>query len=393
MPGWELLGEEEKQAVDDIFDKSNGILYRYAFDERRNKIFRVDEFERLIAEKVGSKYALMVCNGTAALKLCLIALGVKAGDEIITQSHTFIATVEAILELGAKPIITEVDNTLNMDPLDLRRKITSKTKAIIPVHMFGSSARMDEIMEIAREHHIKVLEDSAQALGASYQGKNLGTIGDMGIYSLDIGKIITTGEGGVLVTNDEKLYLKAREYADHGHEYNPTLPRGKDTRSTWGFNYKVSELQGAIGIAQLKKINTILQQQKENKKKIKEGIKNIPSLTFREHADEKGEAGDTLIFFLENREKAEKFAKLLAEKSIGTKCLPDAIDWHFAGTWTQIFHHYEEYKQKNLEEVWVKSSNNLRRAIAIPVLVKMDQERINMIINSIQEIMKKIEYN
>ncbi len=208
MPGFELIGKEEQLAVNDVFNKG-GVLYRYGLNERRQNIFRVDDFEKAIAKKVGTRYAHCVCNGTAALKIGLFALGVKPGDEVITQSFTFIATVEAILELGAKPIIVEINKTLNMDPVDLCHKITTKTKAIVPVHMAGVPAQMAEILKISREYKIPVFEDSAQAFGATYQGKYLGTLGAAGIYSFDIGKVITTGEGGALITNSRKIYQKA----------------------------------------------------------------------------------------------------------------------------------------------------------------------------------------
>jgi len=380
MPGFELIGKEEKGAVDQVFDKG-GVLYRYGFDEKRQRIFRVDEFERKIAEKVGTKYCLCVCNGTAALKLALSALGVKAGDEVITQSFTFIATPEAILELGAKPVITEVDKTLNMDLEDLERKITDKTKVIIPVHMAGVPVKMDRIKEIAEKHNIPILEDSAQVLGGTYKGKYLGTIGDAGIYSLDFGKVITTGEGGVLVTNNKDIYLKAREYSDHGHEQNPNFPRGEDTRTHWGFNYKMTELQGAIGLAQLKKLDYILEKQREHKKQIKQGMKDIKSIEFREIPDLEGDAGDTLIFFCETKEIANKVAKALKDRGLGTKNLPDAINWHFAGTWSHIFPEID---------IWPNTENLLTRAVAIPIMVKMDKEQIDKIIKKIHEILEKI---
>lgn len=380
MPGFELIGQEEKEACEEVFDKG-GVLYRYGLDERRQHIFRVDKFEKEIAKKVGAQYCHCVCNGTAALKIALFGLGVKPGDEVITQGFTFIATVEAILELGAKPVITEIDKTLNMDPIDLEKKITNKTKVIIPVHMAGVAAKMDEVMEIAKEYNIAVLEDSAQALGATYKGKYLGTIGDAGIYSFDIGKVITTGEGGALVTDNKEIYLKAREYSDHGHEQNPNVSRGEDTRRFWGFNYKMVELQGAVGLSQLKKLDYILEKQRGSKKKIKEGIKDIKNIEFREIPDSEGDAGDTLIFFVENREKAGKFANLLVEKGLGTKNLPDAINWHFAGTWTHIFPDCS---------LWPKSENLLRRAIAIPIMVKMGDNQINKLIKAIHEISEKI---
>ena len=385
MPGFELIGKEERDAVNEVFDKG-GVLYRYGLDEKRQYIYRVDDFEKEIAKKIGAQYCHCVCNGTAALKIALFALGVKHGDEVITQSFTFVATVEAILELGAKPVITEIDKSLNMDPVDLEKKITDKTKVIIPVHMAGVSAKMDEIMEIAKKHNLTVLEDSAQAFGGSYKGKYLGIIGEAGIYSLDIGKVITTGEGGVLVTDNEEIYLRAREYSDHGHEQNPNIPRGEDTRSYGGFNYKMTELQGAVGLAQLKKLDYILGKQREHKKQIKDGLKDIKNIEFRELPDTEGDAGDTLIFFVETKEKASKFAKFLSQKGLGTKNLPDAINWHFAGTWDHIFSQYDEYKGKDLNNVWGKSNNLLRRAIAIPIFVKMDDNQKNKIINTICEV-------
>ncbi|MBF0385929.1 MAG: DegT/DnrJ/EryC1/StrS family aminotransferase, partial [Candidatus Omnitrophica bacterium] len=342
--------------------------------------------EKKIAEKVGVKHALFVCNGTAALKLGLVGLGIKAGDEVVMPSFTFIATIEAILELGATPVIAEVDKSLNMDPKDLEKKISKKTMAIIPVHMAGVPARMEEILAIAKKKNLPVLEDSAQAFGATYKGKYLGTLGNAGIYSTDIGKIITTGEGGLLVTNEEKIYLMAREYSDHGHEQNPKFPRGEDTRTIWGFNYKVTEMQGAVGLAQLKKLDFILEAQRKNKKRIKDALKGIKKIEFRELPDDKGDAADTLIFFVESKEKALKLAAALKAKGLGTKNLPDAINWHYAGTWDHIFKGYK----KNLEEVWSQSTGFLRRSIALPIMVNMSEDRINEVIVKVNESIKEV---
>ena len=384
-----MIGEEEKQAVLDIFDKG-GVLYRYGLDAKRQHIFRVDTFERKIAEKVGTKHALCVSSGTAALKLALIGLGIKPGDEVITQSFTFIATVEAILEVGAIPVIAEVDKSLNMDPRDLERKISEKTRCIIPVAMAGVPPRMDTILAVSARHNIPIVEDSAQALGATYKGRPVGTIGKAGIYSLDIGKIITAGEGGVVVTNDTNIFLRAREYSDHGHQQNPNFPRGEDTRVMWGFNYKMTELQGAVALAQLKKMDVILEKQRSNKKQIKKGIRGAYGIEFRDIPDEGGDAGDTLVFFLESKEKALLFASKLRESGFGTKNLPDAISWHFAGTWTHIFSQYPEYKDKNLEEVWSQSSDYLRRAVALPIMINMTEEQIELLVRTICIIAKEV---
>lgn len=390
MPGWELVGKEEQDAINDVFEKSKGVIYRYGFDELRNNIFRANNFEKEISEKLNVKHSLFLSSGTAALKTALVALGIKPGDEVITQSFTFVATVEAILDIGAIPIITEIDKSLNMDPIDLEKKISNKTKAIIPVHMLGCPAKMDEIMNIAKKYNLPVLEDAAQVLGGEYKGRKLGTIGDIGIYSLDIGKAITTGEGGLVVTNSDELYKKSHEYSDHGHECNPNYPRGKDTRTTWGFNYKVTELQAAMGLAQLKKLDYILQKQREHKQIIKQAISQIPNIEFREIPDREGDSGDTLVFFLNNKEKAKNFAELLKERGIGTKNLPDAIDWHYAGTWNHIFKDFPEYRNKNLEEYWSQSTDIIRRAISIPIFVNMSDEKIKYIIDSLNKIARKI---
>ncbi len=389
MPGFELIGKEEQDAVIEVFNKG-GVLYRYGFDEKRQHIYRVDDFEKAFADKFGVKYTLGLSSGTAALHTALKALDVKPGDEVITQSHTFIATVEAIIEVGAKPVITEINETLNMDPEDLKKKITEKTKVIIPVHMSGVAAQMEEILAIAKEHNVSVLEDNAQSCGGEYNGKKLGVMGDVGIFSLDFGKVLTTGEGGMVITDNESIFKRTREYSDHGHELNPNFPRGEDTRSRSGFNYKMMELQGAIGLVQLKKLDYIIERQRANKAKITEAIKGNPEIRLRELPNPEGEIGDTLTFFLANREKAKKFVKMWTEKGFVTKNLPDAINWHFAGTWDHIFSQYDEYKGKDLTEVWQQSNEILRRAVAFAIWVNMDDAEINKIIKAIHEISDKL---
>jgi 8-amino-3,8-dideoxy-alpha-D-manno-octulosonate transaminase len=387
MPGYELIGEEEEHAVSRIFG-AGGVFSRYGLDSRRQYINRVDLFEEAIRSRFNVKYALCVNSGTAALKLALIAAGVKPGDEVITQSYTFIATVEAILELGAIPVIVNVNSTLNMDILELESKITGKTKAIVPVHMNGVACQMDGILQIAESYDIPVIEDSCQAMGGMYKDKHLGTIGLAGAYSMDIGKIITTGEGGILVTNDEEVYKIAREYADHGHEQNSTRTRGQDTARMAGFNYKVTEFIGAIGLAQLKKIDYILKTQRENKRKLKSLIISNKNLLFRDIEDEHGDTGDSLIFFVKSEQLANEYAKILAAQGVGTKNLPDALNWHFAAYWPHIFNKYDLYVGKRLDYIWGLSATYLLRAVAIPIMVNMTDERIEFIGNTINEMSK-----
>jgi len=387
MPGYELIGEEERAAVNEVFD-DGGVLFRHGFDSMRNGRYRVVEFEKAFAEKIGVAHAQAVTSGTSALKVGLMALGVGPGDEVITQCHTFVATVEAILDCGATPIVTEVNWTLNMDPVDLESKITDKTKVILPVHMLGGQAPMGEIMQIAKKHGISVLEDTAQALGGSYKGKYLGAIGDVGTFSFDHGKVLTTGEGGMVVMNDEALYLAARHFHDHGHEDNPAFPRGEDSRTRSGFNYRMMELQGALGVVQLKKLDYALQCQRSAKAKITAALREWPVIRLREFPDPEGETGDTLVFFLENPETARFVATELKKQGVGFKNLPDALNWHFAGTWEHIFPNISQYKGKSVAELWEKSDNILRSAIAIPIFVKMDDEKIAGLIDKITGVLR-----
>lgn len=387
MPGYELFGEEEKNAAVQLFDINGGVLFAHGFDNLRKGIYKVREFEKSISARVGCSYCQVVSSGSAALLVAIKALGVRKGDEVITQSFTFVATVEAIIEAGGVPVITEVDSSLNMDPIDLEKKITDKTKLIIPVHMAGAPADMRNIMKIANKHNIPVLEDSAQCFGGSFQGKPTGTIGNAGIYSFDFAKNITTGEGGAIVTNKSEIFFESRALHDHGHEYNSNYPRGKDTRSSPGFNYRMTEIQAAIGLAQIKKLDTIINMQCRNKKLIKESLSDL-GLNFRTIHDLDGDIGDTLIFFLPAKDIAEKFALKLYENGLGTKNLPDALQWHFAGTWDHLFGDFPELQ--NCSRLWPVSKDLLERAIALPINVNMSESNIKQVVKTIRTISAKL---
>ncbi len=379
MGGAELIGKEEKEAVAEVIER--GVLFRYGFNEKRKNIFRVLEFEKEFCQYMGCQYALGVSSGSAALRVALAALGLKRGDEVITQSFTFVATIEAILESGGIPILTEVDKSLNMDPQDLEAKITEKTKVIIPVHMLGVPARLDEIMAIAKKRNIPVLEDSCQACGSSYKGEKTGTIGVMGAFSFDYVKTLTTGEGGMVVTDDKRLYDLACYYHDHGHEHNPELPRGEDSHSITGFNYRMNELQGAIGKVQLSRLNFVLSEQRRNKARIKKAIADLPGIEFRDQPDPEGDGGDTLAFFLPDEKAATRFNAILAKEKIDTKILPSAMNWHFVGHWNHIIQYCPPYRL----DAWPKSEALLKRAIALPISVKMNDEQINKVIEGIRK--------
>jgi 8-amino-3,8-dideoxy-alpha-D-manno-octulosonate transaminase len=391
MGGSELIGKEEKEAIIDVIDRG-GVFFRYGFDENRKNIFKVAEFEKRFAEYTKARYALAVSSGSAALRVALSALGIGRGDEVITQSFTFVATIEAILESGATPIIAEVDDSLNLDPRDFEAKITKNTRAVIPVHMLGVPARMDEIIKIAKDREIMVLEDSCQACGSSYKGKKTGTVGDMGCFSFDYVKTITTGEGGMVVTGREELYLRASYYHDHGHEHNSEVPRGEDSKSITGFNYRMGEIQGAIGVAQLKRLDYVLSRQRKNKNKIKGAIRHFDMLKFRDLPDEEGDGGDSLIFFLPEKEAVKRFEASLLKEGIGTKILPSASGWHYIGNWDHIINRLnrEKGRKEYRKDMWPLSEDLIRRAIAIPISVNMEDEQLNKIISGIEKAVKEV---
>ncbi|MBI4895184.1 MAG: DegT/DnrJ/EryC1/StrS family aminotransferase [Candidatus Aenigmarchaeota archaeon] len=386
MPGFELIGDEERKEINSIFD-NKGILYRYGFDKLRGNSWKVKEFETNFSNKLSVKYSHAVTSGTAALHTALMAMGIKPGDEVITSSYTFVATAEAIIACGAKPVFTDIDFSINMDPNDIENRITKKTKIIVPVHMHGSAADMKKITEIAKKHSILVLEDSCQALGAKYRGKMLGTIADMGVFSFDYGKVLTTGEGGMVVSDKKEFADKADWFADHGHEHNTKFSRADDTRSIAGFNYRMCELQGAIGVAQLKKLDVIVNKQRENKKRLKKELDKISGIEYRKHNDTE-EAGDSLIFFVKDSKIAKDVVKELLKVGIETKNLPSAFKWHFAGTWDHMLPKISE-DYKNPEKLWTRSQEILNRALAIGISLNMTDEHINKISNAISTGLKE----
>lgn len=370
MPGFEVFGEEEKQQVLDVFD--TGILFRYEFTDERNDVYKVREFEQAFADYTGAVSAQAVTSGTAALKVALAALGVGAGDEVITQGFTFVATWEAIFDIGAIPVFTEVNETLNMDPADLEKKITEKTKAIIPVHMLGAQAQIKEIQVIADRHNIPVLEDTAQAAGARIEGRHLGTFGAIGTFSFDSVKTMTTGEGGMCITSDQELWRNMSEYHDHGHDHavNPG-GRGGEGRRFIGFNYRMMELQGAIGLAQLAKLDDMIAAQKKTKQQLKEAVAKISGVSFRHLVDEDGDSATFLAFMLPDKERAAAINKMLKEHNAGAINFGEN-SWHFYPSWEHML------AGKTLAHSgWPFSAHGKRRVIYDPEALPISAALMN----------------
>ena len=265
-------------------------------------------------------------------------------------------------------MIVDIDDTYNMDPAAVEQAITPKTKLIIPVHMLGNPSDMDRIQAIARKHGIPVLEDACEALGATYRGKQVGTLAEAGVYSLDFAKTITTGEGGMIVTNNPTIHKFCREYHDHGHESNPSVPRGRDTRTIPGLNFRMTEMQ-AVGLAQVQKLDQIVAINRRNKGALKQVLRRSGKIQFRRITDEAGDLADTLIFSFENKARCEVFLKEYIAAGFITKNVPDAIDWHFAGTWNHMFQSVPAYRD-TWRTAWSRSAALLDRSVAVPIFVK-----------------------
>ncbi len=369
MPGYEVIGNLEKKYLNEIFTKSGGVLFRHGFEKLRKNIFRVKKFEKGFGKHFNSKYSHSTTSGTAALRIALASLGIGKGDEVITQCFTFVATVEAIIESGATPVCTEIDKSLNMCPKDLIKKINSKTKAIIVVHMLGVAADLEKIKKICNKKNIFIIEDTAWGIGAKIRKNYLGTIGDVGTFSFDHAKTLTTGEGGMIVYKRKKMYNKGLAWHDHGHENNPKFPRYEDTRKSSGFNFRMSELQAAVGLAQLKKFNKIFQTHQKNKKKISNAIKKIDYLELREKPKNSTDASEALVIIFKNSKLAKFYSKKLKMNGINTKILPEALTWHFAKYWS----HMRELKKRQ-KLTFNTSHNILKRCVSLPIMYKMEKQ-------------------
>jgi 8-amino-3,8-dideoxy-alpha-D-manno-octulosonate transaminase len=360
MPGFEVINKEEKKAVAKIFDEG-GVLFAHGFENLRKK-FHIREFEKNFSRSMGCKHSLAVTSGTAAIKIGLKALGVKAGDEVITQSFNFIATIEAILDIGAKPIMININKNLNMDLNELKKNITKKTKVILPVPMLGNPCEMNEIIKISKKYNLKILEDNCEAIGGKYKNKNLGTLGDIGVFSFDFGKTITTGEGGMIITNNKRYYDYCNEYHDHGHQNLKKFSRGNDKAKMPGFNYRMTEMQGAIGKVQLKKLNKILVENKKRYVALKEKISKSYDLRIPPKMSQ--ESYDVLIIKnVKSNTLKKKILKILIDGNFGTKNLPGAIRWHCSYYWKHAIGLNESRKN-------VKTKVFLENSIAIPIWLK-----------------------
>jgi 8-amino-3,8-dideoxy-alpha-D-manno-octulosonate transaminase len=330
MPGFEWIGSEERAEVEQVLQ--SGVFMRYGFDGARNGRWPSRELEAALQQRLSVKCAHVCASGTAAVFSALAACGVGAGDEVIVPPFTFVADIEAVLWLGAIPVFAEIDETLCLDPKSVEQKMTAKTKAVLVVHMCGAMARIDQLTALCRRRGVLLIEDTAQAVGATFHGKALGTFGKAGCYSFDYVKTITCGEGGAVVTDDPALYECVQAFTDHGHDHKGK-DRGADLHPLIGLNFRISELHAAVGLAQLRKLDGILETQRRHKRFLKDGLENVPGVTFRDLPDPDGDSATFLSFLLPSEDQARSRTRDLAAAGVDGCFYWYDNNWHYPRRW------------------------------------------------------------
>lgn len=336
---WDFGGDRKERIRELIFgdkDLRGPHLFRYY----NPKPSRVAAAEAAMAEFIGVKHCLAVNSCTSALVASYRALGVGSGDEVIVPGYTFFATAATVAACNAIPVIVDIDDTLCMDPEAVEKAITPRTKAIVPVHMRGAAAQMDALMEVANRHGLPVVEDAAQAGGGSFRGQMLGSIGTMGCFSFDYYKVIVSGEGGFITTNDEWLHTRAQSWHDCAACWRPDrfARERREGELFCGENYRMSELEGAVALAQIRKAPEMLEGYRRAKSRIKGAIEPFPGLSFRRLTDESGDTGICLVMFLPNADVTKRALEALKAEGIAAGGVYDSKvrDWHVYTFWEHI---------------------------------------------------------
>ncbi|HSN91873.1 MAG TPA: aminotransferase class I/II-fold pyridoxal phosphate-dependent enzyme [Anaeromyxobacteraceae bacterium] len=332
MPGYELWGEDERREVEEVLE--TGILMRYGFDGPRRGRWKAKELEAELCRATGARHAQVVSSGTAALSTALAALGVGAGDEVVMPTFTFVASFEAVLSVGAVPVLADVDDTLTLSPQAARAAVTARTKVLMPVHMCGAMADLDALGALAREKGLALLEDACQAFGGTWRGKALGTVGKAGCYSFDFVKTVTCGEGGAVVTDDEETWRRCDQFSDHGHDH-LGADRGADLHPVLGTNYRISELHAAVGLAQVRRLQEFLRIQRRNKGVLRAALERVPGVTFRRIPDPAGDSATFLSFFLPDEGRARAATAAMKAAGLGAMHWYDN-NWHYVRRWGHL---------------------------------------------------------
>ncbi len=342
---------------------------------------KIKEFEQAIADYVGAQYAVAFCNGTAALHAACYAAGIGEGDEVITSPITFAASANCVRYLGGTVVFADIDaNTYNIDPSEVRRKITSNTKAIIPVDFTGQPADMETIMEIASEHNLVVIEDSAHSLGAEYKGDKVGTQADMTMFSFHPVKPITTAEGGIIVTNNEEYYRKLQLFRSHGieqTEYSVEQGGWYYEMTDLGYNYRMTDLQAALGLSQMTKIDSFIQQRREIAAFYTEAFQDIEGVIVPKQLEETNSGWHLYMIQLERASRKQIFEQMRS-LNIGVHVHYIPVYWH------------PYYQQLGYERGLCPNAENwYERALTLPIHPSMTTENLSIIVSNIKELLNQ----
>jgi len=382
MAGTELFGAEERKEINDVME--TGILFRYGHDAQRNNHWKARDFEAEVKKITGAKFAHAMSSGSTAIATALAASGIGAGDEVIVPPFTFIASVEAVLFIGAIPVFAEIDETLCLSAEGIEKALTPKTKGVCLVHMCGGNAEMDSIMAVIKKHNLILVEDAGQAFASSYKGTYTGLFGKAGSYSFDFFKIATAGEGGVLVTNDEETYKKADVYSDHGHNH-IGAKRGMENHPYLGFNYRISELHAAIGLAQTRRVPSIREKNRYNKKFMQNLLSKNNNISFAKVGDPEGDSATFLNILLPDTESTKRVVDEFNAAGVAGFDYWFLNMYHFINQWdhlknlqtvsklpVQLFDKSQDYTKLNLP----KSQEVVGRLISFSVKVSWTEEQM-----------------
>jgi len=387
-PGAGYLGKEEIDAVKEVLKAKS--MYRFYGPQFLDV---TGGFEADMMRYVGRKHALAVTSGTAALHTALVGLGVKPGDEVIIPTYGWVACPDAVVATGGTPVLCNVDDSLTLDPADVEAKITNRTKAIMAVHIRGTPCDLDGLGRVAKKYGVPLLEDVAQAAGATYHGKKLGSFGRVSSYSFQLNKMISAGEGGAVLTDDKEVYDRCVMFHDIGTPYRSWEKKGLrlSVEPFPGLNYRMNEVSAAILREQLKKMDWIIRQIRKNKRRIKRRIGKVPGIEFRRLNDPQGEAGISLVFFVDTPEKAVEFKKALIGENIWTPSGgypavvydPSSFDGHVFMHWGHIFKGVERVKAR-----YAQSLELLSRAVHLdisPLLTDGDADDVGEAVVKVAE--------
>jgi dTDP-4-amino-4,6-dideoxygalactose transaminase len=409
FPGGLEISVEEREAVCRVLD-SRRLIRFYGPDDPdgEGRASEVDEFEREFAARVGTAHALGVTSGTAALIVGLAALGVGPGDEVVIPAYTFIASAAAVLAVGALPVIAEIDASLTLDPTRVLEAITPHTRAIMPVHMRGMPARMEELGKIAADRDLRLIEDVAQACGASYRGRPLGSLGDVGAFSLQMHKIITTGEGGILTTDDPDLLFRAKCFHDSASEWRGAAWQDPDPAVRAGFiafpgmNFRMAEVTGAIGRVQLGRLGGLLGRMRHHKAVLRGALAETARVALREVTDP-GEAATALVFFPATAEQARQVSASLVAEGIPARVLyaRGEHDWHVYACWRDLLAQRAWNRQgypfsaarreiRYHPDLCPRSLELLSRAVHIDIPPQMSEADAERVATALQEAVKAL---